>query len=81
MYVPWWENLRREVIRECHDSKWASYPGIHGALALSEDRSYWPDMREDVATYVKTCLICQQDKLEKKNLDESPQPLQIPERA
>ncbi len=67
VYVPLHDNLRREILRECHDSKWAGHPGIHRTLALVEDRYFWPQMRDDVETYVKTCLVCQQDKLEQKS--------------
>ncbi|KAF7807841.1 Transposon Tf2-2 polyprotein [Senna tora] len=26
-YIPKWQGLRREIIKECHDSKWAGHPG------------------------------------------------------
>lgn len=28
VYVPKWEGLRKEIIKECHDSKWAGHPGM-----------------------------------------------------
>lgn len=37
LYVPLYGNLRREVLRECHDSKWAGYPGVHCTMALVEE--------------------------------------------
>ncbi|KZV29359.1 hypothetical protein F511_30850 [Dorcoceras hygrometricum] len=38
LYVPAHGGLRREVLKECHDSKWAENPGIHRTLALVEER-------------------------------------------
>ncbi|XP_054818995.1 uncharacterized protein LOC129318287 [Prosopis cineraria] len=64
MYVPKWANLRKELIKECHDSKWAGHPGQRRTLALLEAAYYWPHMREDVELYMKTCLVCQQDKVD-----------------
>lgn len=47
---------------ECHDTIWAGHPGEEHTCALLQHAYYWPQMRDDIATYVKTCLICQQDK-------------------
>ena len=44
-------------------------------------RSYsWPKMGEDVQAYVKSCLVCQLDKTEKKKMAGLLQPLPIPEK-
>ena len=80
LYVPHYGKLRKEVMKECHDSKWAGHPGMHRTLALLEDRYYWPHMGADVETYVKTCLVCQQDKVELKTPAGLLQPLPVPER-
>ncbi|PKI66399.1 hypothetical protein CRG98_013201 [Punica granatum] len=80
VYVPLYDNLRREILRECHDSKWAGHPRIHRTLALVEERYYWPQLRDDVEIFVKTCLVCQQDKTEQKSAAGLLEPLPIPER-
>ncbi|GJW79945.1 putative nucleotidyltransferase, ribonuclease H [Tanacetum coccineum] len=36
LYVPKWGDLRRAILKECHDSKWAGHPGITRMLALVE---------------------------------------------
>ena len=64
IFIPKWANLRKELIKECHDSKWAGHPGQKQTLALLEAAYYWPHMRDDVELYVKTCLVCQQDKVD-----------------
>lgn len=66
VYVPKWGNLRKEIIKECHDSKWAGHPGMTRTLALLQNSYYWPQMRDDVDAYVRTCLVCQQDKVEQQ---------------
>ena len=80
IYVPSYDNLRREVMKECHDSKWAGHPGIHRTLALVGDSYYWPHLKDDVEAYVKTCLVCQQDKIEQGAPAGLLEPLPIPER-
>ena len=80
MYVPKWGNLRRDIMKECHDSKWAGHPGMQRTMALLEELYYWPHMRSDIEAYVKTCLVCQQDKIEQQVPTRLLQPLPIPER-
>ncbi|KAL6200774.1 hypothetical protein ACLB2K_030555 [Fragaria x ananassa] len=55
-------NLRTKLIKECHDSLWAGHPGIRRTLALLKSTYYWPRMRDGVEEYVRTCVVCQQDK-------------------
>ena len=80
IYVPRWNNLRRELIKECHDSLWAGHPGIRRTLALLKATYYWPQMRDDVEGYVRTCLVCQQDKVEQQQPGGLLEPLPTPKR-
>ncbi|CAL2255823.1 unnamed protein product [Prunus armeniaca] len=80
IYVPRWDNLRRELLKECHDSKWVGHPGTHRTLALMSEAYYWPQMQEDVDSFVRTCLACQQDKTLQKQPGGLLQPLPIPAR-
>ncbi|RVW46212.1 Transposon Tf2-11 polyprotein [Vitis vinifera] len=43
LYMPKWGNMIRNLIKECHDTKW-----------------------DEVEAYVRTCLVCQQDKVEQQ---------------
>ncbi|KAE8665117.1 cytochrome P450 78A7-like [Hibiscus syriacus] len=79
LFVPRYGKLRKELMKECHDSKWAGHPGVDRTLALLSEQYYWPHMAEDVQAYVKTCLVCQQDKIEAKKPAGLLQPLPIPE--
>ncbi|KAH9328294.1 hypothetical protein KI387_000402, partial [Taxus chinensis] len=78
IYIPKWGKLRRELLHECHDSVWAGHPGQKRTLALIERGFYWPKMREDADEYVRSCLICQQDKPVYKAPAGTLQPLPIP---
>ncbi|GKV44052.1 hypothetical protein SLEP1_g51279 [Rubroshorea leprosula] len=73
------ESLRRELMKECHDSKWAGHPGIKRTMALMEELYYWPKMRDDVEAYVRTCLVCQQDKIKQQQPGGLLEPLPTPE--
>ena len=78
-YVPA-GGLRKDLLRETHDSKWAGHPGEERTLALLARSYYWPKIGEDVQAYVKSCLVCQMDKTERKKTVGLLQPFLIPER-
>ncbi|KAI3446915.1 hypothetical protein Pfo_003580 [Paulownia fortunei] len=71
---------RLYLIKECHDTKWAGHPIQRRTMALLETAYFWPYMRDSVELYVKTCLVCQQDKVETKQLIGLLEPLLIPDR-
>ncbi|KAF7151574.1 hypothetical protein RHSIM_Rhsim02G0166800 [Rhododendron simsii] len=71
---------RQEVLRETHDPQWAGHPGRQRMLALLSCSYYWPKMQDNVEAYVKTCLVCQQDKTERRKEAGLLQPLSIPEK-
>ncbi|KAA0053608.1 reverse transcriptase [Cucumis melo var. makuwa] len=48
--------------------------------ALLKKGYFWPNMRDDVMQYTKTCLICQQDKVEKVKVVGLLDPLPVPTR-
>ncbi|KAL0357980.1 UNVERIFIED_CONTAM: Gag-Pol polyprotein [Sesamum calycinum] len=80
LYVPKGGDLRKSLIAECHDTLWAGHPGEERTYALVQRAYYWPQMRDDVETYVRTCLICQQDKADHQKKAGLLQPLPIPKR-
>ena len=59
-------------------SKWAGHPGIKGTLALVKGTYYWSGVEYNVETFVRTCLNCQQDKIEKKKPGGLLEPLPTP---
>ena len=58
--------LRQELLKETHDTRWAGHLGEERTLALLARSFHWPKMKEDVQAYVKTCHVCQVDKIEWK---------------
>lgn len=42
VYVPKWQGLRKEIIKECHDSKWLGHPGIRRMMTLVELAYFGP---------------------------------------
>ena len=59
LFVLRWGNLRKEVIKEFHDSKWAGYPRIECTTALVQASYFLPHMRDDIEVYVRNFLVCQ----------------------
>ncbi|KAL0420401.1 UNVERIFIED_CONTAM: hypothetical protein Slati_3063000 [Sesamum latifolium] len=62
LYVPKGRDLRKSLISECHDTLWAGHQGEECTYALVQRAYYWPQMRNDVETYVRTCLICRKTR-------------------
>jgi len=62
VYVPKTDNLRREVVQQCHDDPGAGHPGIHTTLELVERQFWWPSMRAFVRRYVEGCDVCARKK-------------------
>ena len=72
--------LRRELLKETHDTKWFGHPGEERTLALLARSFHWPKMKEDVQAYSKTSHVYQVDKTEQKKETGLLQPLPISER-
>src|ERR1051325_6929690 len=80
LYVPQAGGLRRSLLKECHDTLWAGHNGWRRTYALLKQGYYWPNLRDDVMQFTKTCLICQQDKVERGKVAGLLEPLPIPTR-
>ncbi|KAK8663978.1 hypothetical protein V6N13_083783 [Hibiscus sabdariffa] len=80
MFVPQAGDLRQKLLRECHDTPWAGHQGWRRTFVLLEQGYYWPHMRQDVMDYTRTCLICQQDKVDRRKASGLLEPLPVPAR-
>ncbi|KAL0361689.1 UNVERIFIED_CONTAM: Gypsy retrotransposon integrase-like protein 1 [Sesamum radiatum] len=80
LHVPKGGDLRKSLISECHDTLWAGHQREERTYALVQRTYYWPQMQDDVKTYVRTCLICQRDKTDHQKKADLLQPLPIPMR-
>ena len=61
IFVPKGE-LWKYLMMETHDPQWAGHPSRERMVALLSQTYYWPKMEDDVELYVRTYLVCQQDK-------------------
>ncbi|KAG9447517.1 hypothetical protein H6P81_013645 [Aristolochia fimbriata] len=56
------------------------HSGQRRIIALVTHHFYWSGLEEDVEEYVRTCLVCQQDKVERRRPGGLLDPLPIPSR-
>jgi RNase H-like domain found in reverse transcriptase/Reverse transcriptase (RNA-dependent DNA polymerase)/Integrase zinc binding domain/Chromo (CHRromatin Organisation MOdifier) domain/gag-polyprotein putative aspartyl protease len=80
VYVPSSEALRDAILTEMHDAAAAGHVGITKTLHAVSRLWWWPTLRADVRTWVRSCEVCQRDKGNKLNRGLL-QPLQVPRRA
>ena len=52
------DRKRQDLIRQFHDSLFAGHLGITRTVFRLLERVYWPGLRRDVQTYIKSCTIC-----------------------
>lgn len=50
--------LRVHVLQRSHDTKLAGHFGFLKTLHLVKRQFWWPKMRKDIKSYVKSCAIC-----------------------
>ena len=76
--VPDDETLKREVLDECHKSKFNIHPGIHKMYQDIKRTFWWKTLKRDIAIYVSRCLTCQQVKSDQQKVAGLLQPLEVP---
>ena len=62
------EDLRKEVLKEFHRSKFTIHPGGTKMYQDMKRSFYWEGMKRDVGLWVRQCANCQQAKAEHKKL-------------
>ena len=60
--IPPVDSLKREILRQNHDTPTAGHPGRNQTFWNLEGQYWWPGMRKWSAQYMKGCAICQQSK-------------------
>jgi hypothetical protein len=79
-YVPDFDNLKIQLLRQAHDSPVAGHFGQNKTLELLSRDFYWPNMRILVNEYVGTCDTCHRAKPTRHRKYGLLQPLPIPSR-
>ena len=59
--------LQKEVIEWYHH--YLSHPGINRTNETFGQHLWWPKMRMQITTSVRSCVICQRNKKQRKNTD------------
>ena len=77
-YVPPEESVRAEIMRMCHDDPTAGHLGQTKTRVLVMRKYWWPSLRQDVQSYVKSCDICQRTKAQRKRQAGEMQALPLP---
>jgi putative transposase len=50
-------------LKECHDGPLVSHGGAKHTITFFKKTYYWPNLKDDAEEYMKTCLICQQNRI------------------
>ncbi|KAL3688559.1 hypothetical protein R1sor_014868 [Riccia sorocarpa] len=70
--------MRARLLKESHDLPLAGHKGAKSTLARVSKGYFWPDMRDDVENFVKTCVVCQANKVSYQKTPGLLRPLPIP---
>nr|GFC62554.1 putative reverse transcriptase domain-containing protein [Tanacetum cinerariifolium] len=63
-WLPCYGDLRSMIMHESHKSKYSIHPGFEKMYQDVKKLYWWPNMKADIATYVKKCLTCARVKAE-----------------
>ena len=55
--------VKRGIMTLMHDHPTAGHPGRDETLRKTQEKYWWPKMKEWIADYVKGCATCQQNKI------------------
>ena len=77
--VPQLTDLREEILREFHCSRFAVHPGGTKMYRDLRRQYYWSGMKRHVGDFVQRCLTCQQVKAEHQKPAGLLQPLEVAE--
>ena len=77
--IPDHANLRSKLLHEFHNTPYAGHLGVNRTTKLIEKDYWWPALRSDVLSHVKTCGACQRDKGATQRPFGEAQPLAVPD--
>jgi hypothetical protein len=78
IYLPDHKTLKEEVLRETHESRFATHSGSTKMYKDLKKYYWWPNMKREIAKFVSNCGICQQVKIEHQRPAGDLQLLSIP---
>ena len=77
--IPDHANLRQQLMRELHNTPCAGHLGVSRTTSLISRDYWWPSLRSDVLSYVRSCGACQRNKGATQRPFGEAQPLHVPE--
>jgi len=78
--IPTDEGLRRTIMEAEHDSKIAAHFGTYKTIGRVTANFYWPKMDENITKYVRSCDVCQRNKVIRHKNYGLLEPLEVPMR-
>ena len=63
IFIPPILEVKRGIMTLMHDHPTAGHPGRDETLQKTQEKYWWPGMKEWIADYVKGCTTCQQNKI------------------
>src|SRR5271168_1993349 len=79
IYVPKNIELRREVVKSCHDPAIFGHPGRYKTLEIVQRNFWWPGMSIFIKNFVEGCTTCQETKNITHPTREPLHPTEIPD--
>ena len=73
------KDLREEILREFHYSRFAVHPSGMKMYWVLRRQYYWSGMKRHVGDFVRRCLTCQEIKAKHQKLAGLLQPLEVAE--
>lgn len=73
--------LREEILVQFHDKQIAGHLGVGKTYKRIRTRFWWPNMKDDIAYYVKSCLVCSSINTPLNRQLGSLQPTEVPLKA
>jgi hypothetical protein len=58
VYMPKDQELRREIVKEHHDSRLGGHSGRYKTMELVQQNYWWPGMTTFIKNYVDGCTMC-----------------------
>lgn len=80
IYVPTNEELRRDIIRLCHDTPGAGHSGRIKTTELVSRDFWWPGMSVFIRNYIRGCANCQSMKNSNLRSNVPLMPNEVPQR-